>query len=83
MEEKKSSNILWVAGPNSKFKLEGTKPAGFWVGLWHGLIAPIVFIVGLFTAKVKVYEINNNGKWYDFGFLINLISTLAESWLIV
>lgn len=73
MRERKSSyNVLWVAGPNSKFKLEGAKPAGFWVGLWHGIIAPIVFIIGLFTLKVKVYEIINNGRWYDFGFLLGI-----------
>lgn len=72
MNNKKSYNILWIAGPNSKFKLEGAKPAGFWVGLWHGIIAPLIFIVGLFTSKVKVYETNNSGRWYDFGFLLGI-----------
>lgn len=37
------ANVLLVAGKGSKYKLENAKPAGFWVGLWHGLIAPIVF----------------------------------------
>lgn len=69
---KKSSNILWVAGPNSKFKAPGAKPAGFWVGFWHGLIAPLIFLIGLFTPKVKAYETNNNGRWYDFGFLLGI-----------
>ncbi|NMB83904.1 hypothetical protein GYA28_01295 [Candidatus Roizmanbacteria bacterium] len=72
MKKKQDHNILWVAGPNSKFKLKGAKPAGFWVGLWHGIIAPLVFIIGLFTANVKVYETNNNGRWYDFGFLLGI-----------
>lgn len=72
MATKNSPNILWVAGPNSKYKLAGVKPAGFWVGLWHGIIAPLVFIIGLFTTNVKIYETQNNGRWYDFGFLLGI-----------
>ena len=45
---------------------------GFWWGLWHGFIAPITFIVSLFTDSVGIYEVHNNGGWYDFGFLIGL-----------
>jgi hypothetical protein len=69
---KSKTNILSVAGPQSKYKLPRAKPAGFWAGVWHGLIAPIVFIVGLFTDDVKIYETHNNGRWYDFGFLIGI-----------
>lgn len=47
-------------------------PAGFWLGLWHGIIAVITFIISLFTNDVVVYEINNNGGWYNFGFLIGI-----------
>lgn len=43
--------------------------AGFWLGLWHGLIAPIAFIVSLFNDSVGIYEVDNKGGWYDFGFL--------------
>lgn len=48
----------------------GPDPAGFWLGLWHGLIAPITFFISLFTDSVNIYEVNNNGNWYDFGFVI-------------
>lgn len=68
----KKANILRVAGPNSKYKLPGAKPAGFFAGFWHGLIAPLIFIIGLFTNKVRVYETKNSGRWYDFGFLIGI-----------
>ena len=71
-KETSSPNILLVAGPNSKYQLPGASPAGFWVGLWHGIIAPLTFLIGLFTLKVRVYETNNNGRWYDFGFLIGI-----------
>ena len=43
--------------------------AGFWRGLWHGIIAPITFFISLFTDTVNVYEVHNNGNWYDFGFV--------------
>jgi hypothetical protein len=45
---------------------------GFWWGLWHGLIAPIAFLVSLFTDTVGIYEVHNSGGWYDFGFLLGL-----------
>jgi hypothetical protein len=28
--------------------------------------------IGLFTLKVKIYETNNCGRWYDFGFLLGV-----------
>jgi len=73
------ANPLAVAGPNSKYKQLGADPAGFWAGLWHGLIAPIVFIVSLFNSNVSIYEIKNNGRWYDFGFLIGISGSLGGS----
>ncbi len=44
--------------------------AGFWRGLWHGIISPITFIISLFTERVNIYEIYNSGGWYDFGFVL-------------
>jgi hypothetical protein len=49
---------------------EGGDIAGFWLGLWHGIIAPITFLISLFTDDVNIYEVHNNGNWYDFGFVI-------------
>jgi hypothetical protein len=46
--------------------------AGFWMGLWHGLIAPITFVISLFKDTVNVYDVHNNGNWYDFGFVFGL-----------
>jgi polyferredoxin len=64
------ANILAVAGPGSKYRLPGAGAAGFWAGLWHGLICPITFIVSLFNSNVRIYEVNNRGRWYDFGFIL-------------
>lgn len=49
------------------------EPAGFWYGLWHGMIAFVTLIIHLFNENVAVYEINNTGSWYDFGFLLGVI----------
>ncbi len=46
------------------------KPYGFLGGLWHGIIAPVSFIGSLFIDDVAMYAINNNGGWYEFGFVI-------------
>ena len=64
-----------TAGPN---KLENSenqegKVAGFWLGLWHGLIAPITFILSLFKEDIGIYEVHNNGRWYNFGFIFGLM----------
>ena len=48
-------------------------PAGFWFGLWHGVISFISMIIHIFNDNVTVYEINNTGGWYDFGFLFGVI----------
>lgn len=48
-------------------------PAGFWYGLWHGVISVISLIIHIFNENVTVYEINNTGGWYDFGFLLGVI----------
>jgi polyferredoxin len=49
------------------------KPAGFFWGIWHGWIAPISLIVQIFNNDIRVYERNNSGWWYDFGFYIAIL----------
>ncbi len=51
-----------------------SKPAGFFWGIWHGWMAPISLIVGLFKKDIRIYEVVNIGWWYDFGFYIAIIS---------
>ena len=45
------------------------EPFGFWRGLLHGFILPFSFIGSLFNDEIVVYAINNNGGWYNFGFV--------------
>jgi hypothetical protein len=42
---------------------------GFWGGTWHGMIMIPSFIGSLIWDDVAMYAINNNGAWYDFGFV--------------
>jgi len=45
-------------------------PYGFLSGLWHGIIAPVSFVGSLFSENIAMYAVNNNGGWYDFGFVL-------------
>ena len=46
---------------------------GFLEGMWHGFIFPIAWIISLFTDKISVYSVPNNGGWYDFGYFIGVV----------
>ena len=68
-----------AAGPNA---LVGSaddegRLAGFWLGIWHGVIAPVTFVISLFSERVHLYEVHNNGGWYNFGFMIGLWISIA------
>jgi hypothetical protein len=65
-----------AAGPNELVDT-GPDPAGFWLGLWQGLISPITFVISLFTSEVNIYEVQNNGNWYDFGFMLGAAAALG------
>ena len=70
-----------AAGPNMSEKIadyDGSV-AGFWKGLWHGLISPVTFIISLFTDSVHFYEVHNNGNWYNFGYILGLLILFGGS----
>jgi len=48
--------------------------AGVFSGIWHGWIAPFSLIYSLFNKSISIYEVYNNGFWYDFGFYMAIIS---------
>ena len=45
---------------------------GFWGGLWHGWIAPFSWVGSLFSDDIAVWAVNNNGGWYNFGFVLGV-----------
>ncbi len=46
---------------------------GFLLGLWHGFIFPVAWIVSLFVSNVAIYAVPNNGGWYDFGYFLGIV----------
>lgn len=59
------------AGPNELIGTYGRSGvAGFWSGLWHGMICPIAFVISLFNSDVTIYEVHNSGGWYSGGFIL-------------
>ena len=66
-------------GPNEfvNTKSAGGFVPGFWQGLWNGAISPITFIISLFNKNVQIYEIHNNGAWYNLGFLLGAMAAFG------
>ena len=46
---------------------------GFLLGLWHGFIFPVAWVISLFTDKVAIYAVPNDGGWYDFGYFLGIV----------
>jgi hypothetical protein len=70
-------SVLAVIGLSGCFPGGGyspAEPAGFFSGVWHGWIAPLSLIVGIFKDGVRIYEPNNSGWWYDLGFYVAVIA---------
>jgi hypothetical protein len=44
-----------------------------------GIILPVTFVISLFTNNVGVYEVANNGNWYDFGYVVGVAVSLGGS----
>ena len=65
--------VLLTACTAGSDSFSSGQPAGFWWGLWHGVISVISLLIHVFNDSVGVYEVNNTGGWYDFGFLLGVI----------
>ena len=64
--------LLVVAGCAATRPMGASGDPGFWLGLWHGLIAPFTLLFSLFSDHVRMYAYPNVGRWYDFGFLLGI-----------
>lgn len=58
------------AAPANPEVVDTSSAPGFWLGLWQGLILPVTFVVSLFNDDVGIYDVANNGHWYDLGFVL-------------
>ena len=46
---------------------------GFLLGVWHGFIFPVAWVLSLFMPDVAIYAVPNNGGWYDFGYFVGIV----------
>lgn len=46
---------------------------GFLLGLWHGFIFPVAWLLSLFVRDIAIYAVPNNGGWYDFGYFLGIV----------
>ena len=51
----------------------GADTPGFLLGLWHGFIFPVAWVLSLFLPDVAIYAVPNNGGWYDFGYFVGIV----------
>jgi hypothetical protein len=65
---------LTTPGPNPELNQpdEAGRVAGLLVGLWHGIIAPVMLIGSFFNPALQIYEVHNNGLEYNIGFLVGV-----------
>lgn len=66
--------VVGCAAGNVRFDEE---PAGFFMGLWHGIILVIAFVISLFNDSVQIYEVHNSGALYNLGFVLGATACLG------
>jgi hypothetical protein len=62
--------------PTRDVDLSGA-PANFWLGLWQGLIICLSFIASWFDNNIVLYQVHNNGFWYNLGYLFALFVSIG------
>lgn len=65
---------LTTPGPNPHLDEPDSngRVAGLVLGLWHGVIAPVSVAGSFFNEDMQMYEVHNNGREYNLGFVIGL-----------
>jgi hypothetical protein len=67
---------IYAPGPNPLVNTPDAhgRPAGFWLGIWHGIISPFTLLASFLTkANVQMYEVHNDGSLYNLGFFIGIL----------
>ena len=62
---------------------EHGSPAGFWLGLWHGIISPVIIVLSFFHNTVQMYEVHNDGNLYNLGFFLGIFLWAAVTGLLI
>jgi len=67
---------VYAPGPNPLINTPDGhgRPAGFWLGLWHGIISPVTLVASFVTKQnVQMYEVHNEGSLYNLGFFLGIL----------
>ena len=62
---------------------EHGSPAGIWLGLWHGIISPVIIVLSFFHKNVQMYEVHNDGNLYNLGFFLGVFMWAAVIGLLI
>ena len=74
--------LILFTGCGSVNPNEGTgNNFGFFSGIWDGWTIFFAFIGKMLGYKINIYEVSNNGNWYNLGFLIGVGSWGIISWI--
>ena len=60
----------------SKLPMHPGRLMGFSMESGTASLPLFAFVVSLFTDRVNIYEVHNNGNWYDFGFMLGASITV-------
>lgn len=65
---------LTTPGPNPELNTpdEDGRIATLGLGLWHGIIAPVMLVGSFFNPDMQIYEVHNNGGEYNLGYLVGV-----------
>jgi hypothetical protein len=77
---------VYAPGPNPLVNTADAhgQPAGFWTGLWHGIISPVTLLVSFINKQdVRMYEVHNDGNRYNFGFFLGILVMPAVFGLLI
>lgn len=53
--------------------VDPASPNGFLMGLWHGFIFPVAWLLSLVMHDVSVYAVPNTGFGYNFGYFLGIV----------
>ena len=66
-------NALTACAASQQADAVAPAAPGFLLGLWHGFIFPVAWIVSLFSSDAAIYAVPNDGGWYDFGYFLGIV----------
>jgi hypothetical protein len=67
---------VYAPGPNPLINTPDAhgRAAGFWLGVWHGIISPITLLLSFINKQtVQMYEVHNDGNLYNLGFFFGIL----------